>query len=754
MVSAVLPLLRFFFHLPSVSVPMSRASLATLLVIALGCGGATTPRPAIAPRPAPPAIVTQTTYPDALRHFWLLTPQDSQREALRDSLVEHLLSRTPDLGGEGDEPYLAAIEHLAAVTALYTPAEIAEGKLPPGLAPIARFLVERGSPRGDEARVLSALLVLRSAQPNDPAPAEQYDRIREWGFDSRAALSSPLERFEEGLLEVWEEHARLTPTPEVLTTLARLYLERRNALVALFQTPERRMPLSAEVFEGVQRTAMSVAAVYLRHGDIASALTQLRAMGAAGGIEERLIDILEVALEDGNEGSGALLDLSRAYLEDGQHDVSHALCVLGARAQREDARFAQCLARIAATQNDFAGAMAWYAEAVRLMPQERALYDEILEVLSSLMEQGLFGDDAGQTRAIATRAAEILEERMRRWPDEPPPVKPEDLYLAIAIAEMNAGNAPEAEAKLRKSLDAQETVGGLLQLGLLLERMGRGQEAAELYRRALQKVGGEKQEGEPRRAEILERLGDALRMEGKPQEATQVYEQGLALWDDNLSRQKGQRIGLAHLRRGVLLGRLDRPSDSVSAFERALELAPDMRETYATILAYLAVSEPDNRFGHRVFRAALNQLSLEPEWKVYFGLWLRMIAGRSGAPVDHDVSAVLDDLAEGDGWSAKLAQFASGKLDFAQLMAAASDLGQRTEAYFYEGARRLAAGDREGAREMFQRVLESKMVNFYEFAMAQELVAELTPGPAPSSTAGGAGQPVRAQSPEAAAAKP
>jgi lipoprotein NlpI len=172
-----------------------------------------------------------------------------------------------------------------------------------------------------------------------------------------------------------------------------------------------------------------------------------------------------------------------------------------------------------------------------------------------------------------------------------------------------------------------------------------------------------------------------------------------------------------------------------------MELAPEMRETYATILAFLAVSEPDTRFAHRVFRSALNQLSLEPEWKVYFALWLRMIAGRGGAPVDHDVSEILEDLAQGDGWSAKLAQFASGKLDFSVLMEAASDLGERTEACFYEGARLMASGDLSGARAMFQRVLESNMVNFYEFAMAQELIAQ-TIAASTSSTA-----PPHAQSP-------
>jgi hypothetical protein len=196
------------------------------------------------------------------------------------------------------------------------------------------------------------------------------------------------------------------------------------------------------------------------------------------------------------------------------------------------------------------------------------------------------------------------------------------------------------------------------------------------------------------------------------------------LLDQNLSRQKGQRIGMAHLRRGVLLGRLSRPADSVSAFRKAMELAPETRETYATILAYLAVSQPDGPFAHQVFHNALNQLSLEPEWKVYFALWLRMIAGRAGSPTEPDVADMFEDLSKGDDWWASLAQFAAGELRFEALLSAASDAGERAEACFYEGARRLGDGDHAGAREMFQRVLESQMVNFYEYAMAQELIAQ------------------------------
>ncbi|MFI5308767.1 MAG: tetratricopeptide repeat protein [Polyangiales bacterium] len=687
---------------------------------ASGCGAAAIKGAAIEPARPAPSVITDATYDDALRHYFLLGADAEEREPLRQRLVEHLLAKS---AGAITSGYDTAVGQLAAVTDLFSPREITDGKLPAGLEPLCRYLVDKGSPRGDEARVLSALLVLERIHPEDKAVEEQYRKIKEWGFDSRAALGAPIERFEEGLVEVWEEHARLTPAPEVLSTLSQLYVERRNELIKLFQSSERRVPLSAAIFEGVQRTAMSVAAVYLRHGDVASALSNVQAMGAAGGVEHRLMEILQLARDEGAPGAGALLDLARAYLEDGRPDVSRALCVTGMREQPEDARFPQCLARIAATKNDFAGAMAWYSEAVRLMPEERALYDEILEVLSSLMEQGLFGSDTAQTRAIANRAATILEERLKRWPGSPPAVKPEDLYLAMGVAEMNAGNAVEAEARLRKSLTAKESISGLLQLGLLLERMNRDAEAADIYRHALQFQSGNNDD-QPKRAEIFERLGDALRMLGKPQEASKMYEQGLALWDQNLSREKGQRIGLAHLRRGVLLGRLARRTDSVSAFEKAMSFAPEMRETYSTILAYLAVSEPDSRFAHQVFHNALNQLSLEPEWKVYFALWLRMIAGRSGNALDADVMAMLEDLSKGGDWWAKLARFASGKLAFDDLLGEASDLGERTEAYFYEGARRLGAGNPQGAREMFEQVVKSNMVNFYEFAMAQELIAQ------------------------------
>jgi tetratricopeptide (TPR) repeat protein len=673
-------------------------------------------------RPAP-AVITDATWGDALRSFQALDFDDPARGPLRERIVTHLFGKTGEVIDRAD--YDEVVEHLATVTTLYTPEEIAEGALPPGIETVARYLADKGTPRSDEARVLSAYLVLGLLHPDDPAPRAEYERVRKWGFEVRATLKPEVERFDEGLLDAWEEHARLTPTPRVLKTLSRLYVERRDATVALLATPERDMSLNPASFQSVQRTVLSVAALYLRHGDVASAQSHVRALGSAGGIEERLLALLQTAREDSSEGAGALLDLGRAYQELGRLDVARALCLTGLRAHREDARFPQCLARVAADENDYGGAMAWYGESVRMAPDERALYDEILEVLNHLIEQGLFSSDVTETRKIGARAIEILDERVRRWPDTPPPIRPEELLLAIAMAEMNAGNAGEAEDLLKRSLAKRETIEALLQLALLLDRVGRGREATRLCERALNLTTADG-EDRPRRAEVLERLGDTLRGLGDESAAGRRYAEGLAWWDQNLARLKGRRVGLAQLRRGVLLGRLARAPDSIGAFERAMQLAPGLRETYATILAYLVVSKPDVGFAHRVFRHALNQLSLEPEWKVYFALWLKTIAGRGGTRTDLDVDGVLADLSVGDDWWAKLARFASGKLDYDALLAQATGTGERTEAIFYEGARRLGAGDVEGARAMFQTVLDTHMVNFYEFAMAQELMTATT----------------------------
>lgn len=672
------------------------------------------------------SAVTASTYDSALRHFYSLDLDAPERDAVREKMVAYLFGRCSDLVAGND--YMKVVDVVAEVTSLYTVQEFGRGEIPAQLEPLAKHLVEFGSPKGDEARVLSALLVLKLLHPDEPQYAREYERLKSWSVYSREAIDDPLERYQ-GLINVWREHARLTPTSELLNMLAKLYVERCLRLLERFRDEgsRNRFEYGMRIFQSVQATSLEVAAVYLRYADIASALSRIEALRTTGNVDERLVEALRGAQAGGESGASSMLDLAAVFLKAGRPEIALALCRGGLRERRTDARFPQCLARIAATQDRFTDAVAWYTEAVEMAPEEQRYYDETLEVLNQLIEQELFETNPINTRQLAIHAEQVLKERMRRWPESVPPVSPGRLYLAIGIAEMNAGNIAEAEGRFRESLKAKETVEALLQLGQLLGRVGRGPQAAPLFERALV-VAPDKNAGDSvKRAEILEQLGDTQRMSGSVEQSLQSYQRAMALWESAMPALEGSEMGHAQIRRGIILGRLGKSDRVIECFKLAMKYAPESRETYAAILSYLLISGTDGNFGSRVFRFALRQATLEPEWKVYFALWVRAIAARSGVSAETDQGSVLDELSDGSQWWARLARFGASKIDFKQLVTDAANVGERTEAFFYEATRRLGAGDVDGARQMLQRVLDSRMVSFYEYAMAQELLVSRKP---------------------------
>jgi len=299
-----------------------------------------------------------------------------------------------------------------------------------------------------------------------------------------------------------------------------------------------------------------------------------------------------------------------------------------ARAARNP-RFPQCLARIAATESDYGGAIAWYSDAIALVPEERALYDEILEVLNGLIEQGTLSSNVASTRALATRATEILKERMRRWPKSAPPVSPEELYTAIGILEMNAGGAKQAEEYFRESLASRPTAPAALQYGLLLERTSRPKEAREQYKAALDLLPAEGADVERQRAELIEhirtRSGSRACARTRCARTRRRWRSGT-----RSCRPQAKARWHAQLRRGVVLGRLARFDEAKSRSSTPWTQRPPRARPTPPSWRFWLVSAPDAGFAQAVFRTAQNQLGLEPEWRVYFALWLRMIAVAAG----------------------------------------------------------------------------------------------------------------------------
>jgi tetratricopeptide (TPR) repeat protein len=708
---------------------MQRSMLpfAAVLLVLTGCG-ATTGQLASGRPDSPPASVTDENVHEVERVFWSMDPSDPARTAWRDALVRYRSRRSDEVIARGD--YDEVVEHLAKLAELLHPSDIEAGRVPAEVAPLARWIVEHGASRGDEGRVMGALVLLSALGESSEEMRAERERVATWGRDARAGIQNPIERYGD-LIQVWEQQEQIAPAPDVLSMLARLYTEQRDALLATFGLEGQ----GSDVARGmsfhelqlaprlVERAPLDVAAVYLRHGDLGQAIEHVRRMGdRVNGVERELLSILSRAQRDDEGGAHALEELSRGFVR-ARPDISAAICRLGLRRFSQDARFPLCLARASIELGRPAESTGWYAEAVQLAPDEREVYDEAIGRLDELMEEGELELEGGQGSSIARHALEILDERIRRWPNEQPAVTREALLLSIGRAEMSQGNVEEARTRFRASLAAHETREAHQQLGLLLERVGQSREAAEHYRRALDMTEQRGAEGEAERAELLEQLGDAFRQDGNEAQARRMYTQALGTWNELAQGVSDARRSVVHVRRGVLMSRLGDEPGAARAFAAALESAPAWREPYAAILSHLVVASPNLSLAEDVMRRAQYQLTLEPEWRVYFALWVQAIAARSAAQADGEVRALLADLSRGDSWTAQLAAFGSG--DRATLVDAASSRGQRAEAHFYEGARLLGAGDVASARQHFEQVLETNMVSFYEYAMAQELLRVL-----------------------------
>lgn len=722
----------------------TRVCLAIALFLA-ACGGPATGTRHGGDGDGPPAIDASNVH-EVHRAYLRMDPADDARIAWRDALMAHYAQGSSAVLERGD--YDAVVEHLARLTELMTPADVEANRVPDVVAPVARWVIEHGSPRGDEGRVMGAHLLLAAIGEDRDAHVSEREEIAQWGRSARASISNPIERYGE-LIQVWEQHEQIAPSPEVLDMLARLYLEQRDALRSSFG-PEGQGNLTPGEIDFrqlrlvpllIQRAPLDVAAVFLRHGDLEGAVAHVERIEPAGEDTQlltRLTELLEQAQENNRSGAAALAELAQGFSQ-ARPSISSAICRLGVRRFPDEASFPLCLARAAIAAERASEATAWYAEAVRLAPETREVHDEALRQLSELMENGIFDQDIGESRSIATSALSILEQYEERWPTQTPDVTRAQILMHLGLAEMSSGNVAEARQRLRESLAIEESREAHVQLGLLAERLGQGEDAATHYRAALDATPPDGVEGMAGRAELTERLGDAFRRAGRERQAQRMYGQALSQWDTILQSVSGPRSSIGHVRRGILLSHLGEHTQSNEAFAAAIEAAPTWRGPYASILAHLVVSDPNLELAQRVLRRAQFQLQLEPEWKVYFALWVQAIAARASEEPERDVRLLLEELAEGSDWSNRLAAFGGRSLEYPALREHASNRGQRVEADFYQGARLLGAGDSDGARRLFERVIESGMVSFYEYAMAQDLLRAMGGGEdgvaeAPSAT--------------------
>ena len=704
-------------------------SLLTALILfsaLAGCGGGA---PTGTTTPGSTGALDDASFAPTRRAFHGLAHDDPQRETDRERLFAYLDAvGRPLVQGED---YQALLDHFLACTDLLVPGDYTAGRVPESLAPVALRIVELGSPRGDEGPVLGALEVLRhiviEAPEGQPTAEEQYQQVAQWGRTSRESMPDFLQRYS-SLIDVWEAHVRYASSPQALETLAQLHIDRRDFVIrAASETGVQGLlaeyPPSLPLQIG-RIAPIDVVAVYLRVGDVDGAIRKVREMGVRGRTEAQLLELLQTAQQRSEAGAEALTQLAEAYGRS-RPDTAQGICRRGLRDYPRDTRFPDCLATVEAEAGHFEDATAWYVVAIALDPENRALYDEALAQLNEFIERGVFDEDPSAGRALAAHARRLLDERAAHFPGSPAPVTVAQIEFLSAMVELHAGNPDGAREHFLASLEAGQLNDVLREFGTFETHLGHGEAGAELLRQALDHTLGESLEVSVVRAALLTALGDAFHVAGNRAQAERMYRQALGLYDAALPQLGEQGIGYVQSRRGVLLDELGSREQARTAILAAVEASPLERDIYMVPMMHLTTAAPDLPLMRELYRRALLNLGLAPEWKVYFALWTQFVALRAGEPAGEEVDAVLERFARHTPWYGRLAAFGAGTLDGPGLVAAATTAGQRAEAHFYVAVRQTAAGDTGAARTGYEAVFATGMVNYVEYQMSRSLVETL-----------------------------
>jgi len=699
---------------------------ATVFALGLSLGACSGTQRAAGNRAAAAEItaVSGATIADARRDLDEAPASNRARRDMRDDVARYMAARGVEALQTGDTPL--AIQRLRDALVHFTPEELEQGPLPDELSALARGILDASSARGDEAHSLAAARVLMSVRTPDGAARAEWDRIREWGTRNRREFQRPWVA-EGELADVFKEIARVVPAQGVIEQAATHLIARRRAAFEGRQRitgqdqPRLNFDEARQLQAGMRTSAIDLALVFLRVGDVREASNRLTELGS--GNESAGLAAALGAIAQGEGGADALWELARR-LSEADPAASAGVCRRGRRDYPDDIRFALCLAVSAARDHDYSLASAHLERAASMREADQTVLRNALETSFDALRRETGADDLSPGRRAYERARRLLERWRAQYPTQLPPVTEADLEAVAADLELSTGNLREAEAHLTRATQATPASrDAFYLLGEIAWRHRDGAEAARRLRAGLALPLGANESDSFFRPQFSVRLGLAARVAGDADGARRtLLEAGAAL--DALARAATEReLAMVQLQRAVVADALGEPERAREALRAALDADGDSQEVAArAVTTSLAHGRwADARDFSRTARA---QLTLDRNWQTYFALW-GVIAARVGH-LDDDGGAgrALEALAPQEAsasWTGRLAQRYTGAIDRARLLGYARTTGQRAEALFYDAMLKRAAGD-ASADDDLRAVLATEVMRYWEFEMAWEML--------------------------------
>ena len=744
-----------------------------------------------------PAITAEEDFFEAKLLYQALPEGSDQHARLRASLLDYLLGplatldadrlrKNPGLLGP-DEDFDRIYDSFRDALDLFSPSLLwTPGGLPLAdrerrlLRDSAKLVLAAYSPRGSELPVATALSALLTIEPTNPEWASRLDEVFSW-LDASSKMGGPPSgrRRITSPREVLEAIAAVWPVPAVLQRLSRIYLDKQDRVSGYLHRPigsgEGARGLLSELLldtEALSAMSVSAASAYLRCGQIDKAREAADHFGNRPGDDPEFRQLLRAAA-----GKDAKLDdylaLARRLLPRNELlrgtstdriDPAASLGVLlrALLAYPSDPELLVLASRVARMLSEPLLSLRYLDEAFAALTARKAGTDYLGDLASERMELAFLRlkmhidpDRMGQAEHEADRLRQEFAQARGRFGAARFKLDDDDIDYLVAGGLVDAGQIEKAAPLLEHAHRAGDaSVDVTRQLANLALKRSEPQKAITILRQAidLRERNAPAEDTIPYvegQAKLSFLLGSAYDMSGSPEEARKAWMASTRGWErlmlEQLRRKNLSSSAEATFEVGRLYYLLGRRDEGLRKLDEAIAQDEDRDQTYLDSIAFL-VQRGEGEAALDIYRRASSrpERSVSEYVKVYASLWIADLTRRSSNAPDAGAINYLRAIADrkillrpphAAPWYGELARYAVGQIDYATLLAKADSVGKRAEAYFYEAMRCLSSGQRDEAHALWSKVVETKMLSFFEFEMASRYLRK--GAPARPETVGG-----------------
>jgi lipoprotein NlpI len=212
-----------------------------------------------------------------------------------------------------------------------------------------------------------------------------------------------------------------------------------------------------------------------------------------------------------------------------------------------------------------------------------------------------------------------------------------------------------------------------------------------------------------------------------------------AFADYNQAIQLDPKNALAYFNRGLIRMQKDDIDGAIVDSTRALELDPHLIQSYYDRgLGRLAKGAMDGALSDM---KTFCQLAPQDGYTDYARLYIWLIQTQQNqlAEANQDLTTAMNSGWNGgpDSMVTRIGEFLLGQIGENDLLKASAsaipikDQGQRCEAWYFIGMRKLEAGDKDAAIEALRKCVATQKVDYCEYILAQEALKSLGGGAVP-----------------------